>query len=610
MRNIVLILLLLLTILPDATARTYFVSTSGIDDNSGDFSRPWKTWQKAFDSAKAGDTVYFRGGIYYATSNVIYNPPYNGNNGTPAKYICFFAYPADRSNGNNPVLDCKNKTIQGDGILVQRTEYIHFKGLTVRNNKQKMKNDMYASGFAFQNGIGLIIENCVSYNNGTRGFHLAEITSAIVLNCDSYNNIDSLTTETFPGNHGNGLMITGHTTGQPFDGNVTIIGCRSWGNSDSGFNSNYGGFERWENCWSWDNGRLRGEGEGFKYTPAAWLGAGVLSRKIHNCIAAVNKTIGFDENSNEFDYCNNEVDNNTSYGNGGEGFVTYPMGFNATRTSRLIRNNISYGNSAPFNWYWDNHPTDLNNSWNNPPGVTLSDEDFVSLDVSQLARPRKSDGSLPDIDFLKLNKGSDLIDAGIEIGFPSKGPPDLGAFEYWGDDINRHLVTSIQIAGEGGSTAITIQKGTLQLSATVIPADATIKTVIWSILNDSDLATIDSSTGLVKAKNNGIVIVKASATDGSGVFGTFTISISNQESSITVYPNPSRDLININLVNSSIIPDFLEIIDIHGFVCQKTELNFQSGSFIIPTNLKNGLYILKLLYKKSTLFSSKLIVLR
>lgn len=44
--------------------------------------------------------------------------------------------------------------------------------------------------------------------------------------------------------------------------------------------------------------------------------------------------------------------------------------------------------------------------------------------------PRQADGSLPEIDFLHLAKGSDLIDAGVETGLPFFGEaPDLGAFE-------------------------------------------------------------------------------------------------------------------------------------------------------------------------------------
>ena len=47
--------------------------------------------------------------------------------------------------------------------------------------------------------------------------------------------------------------------------------------------------------------------------------------------------------------------------------------------------------------------------------------------------PRLADGSLPDLDFLKLSPDSDLIDAGVNVGLPYNGSaPDLGAFESGG----------------------------------------------------------------------------------------------------------------------------------------------------------------------------------
>ena len=48
---------------------------------------------------------------------------------------------------------------------------------------------------------------------------------------------------------------------------------------------------------------------------------------------------------------------------------------------------------------------DANNQYNswNFRDITLSDDDFLSLDVSELAQDRGSDGSLPSVNFMKLN---------------------------------------------------------------------------------------------------------------------------------------------------------------------------------------------------------------
>lgn len=91
------------------------------------------------------------------------------------------------------------------------------------------------------------------------------------------------------------------------------------------------------------------------------------------------------------------------------------------------------------------------------------------------------------------------------------------------------LVTSIEIAAEGDATEITTQGGTLQMVATVLPVNATDKSVTWSVTAGTGEATIDS-TGLLRAVSDGTVGVRATAKDGSGIYGGTVIEISNQTS--------------------------------------------------------------------------------
>ena len=93
-------------------------------------------------------------------------------------------------------------------------------------------------------------------------------------------------------------------------------------------------------------------------------------------------------------------------------------------------------------------------------------------------------------------------------------------------------VTAITVTGADEVTAITSDGGTLQLNATVLPGNATDKTVAWSVVNDSGLATINSS-GLLTAADNGTVTARALANDGSGLSGTITITITNQVIPVT-----------------------------------------------------------------------------
>ncbi|MEY4090347.1 MAG: hypothetical protein RJB55_2618, partial [Verrucomicrobiota bacterium] len=57
--------------------------------------------------------------------------------------------------------------------------------------------------------------------------------------------------------------------------------------------------------------------------------------------------------------------------------------------------------------------------------------DFIGLDEADLTRPRRADGSLPEISFLRLAPGSRLIDRGVDAGRSHHGAaPDPGAHEF------------------------------------------------------------------------------------------------------------------------------------------------------------------------------------
>lgn len=87
-------------------------------------------------------------------------------------------------------------------------------------------------------------------------------------------------------------------------------------------------------------------------------------------------------------------------------------------------------------------------------------------------------------------------------------------------------VTNINLTGEGGVAEITVDKGTLQINAEILPANANDVRIVWSV-NDVVLASI-SQDGLLTAINDGVVTVTATALDGSGVTGTIDITNTNQ----------------------------------------------------------------------------------
>ena len=108
----------------------------------------------------------------------------------------------------------------------------------------------------------------------------------------------------------------------------------------------------------------------------------------------------------------------------------------------------------------------------------------------------------------------------------------LARIAGWDGGTSTVPVTGITLTGTGGATTITSDNGTLQLTATVAPTNATNKTVTWSVVNGTGQATI-SSSGLVTAVTSGTVTARATATDGSGVVGSLVITISNQQIPVT-----------------------------------------------------------------------------
>jgi len=100
----------------------------------------------------------------------------------------------------------------------------------------------------------------------------------------------------------------------------------------------------------------------------------------------------------------------------------------ATGKLLILENCISYTNSKTVNS--SNTQTVAACSWSSG-FTTPSSSDFLSIDTTGMSGPRKADGSLPDITFMHLARGSQFIDAGTNVGMPFSGSaPDLGCFEY------------------------------------------------------------------------------------------------------------------------------------------------------------------------------------
>jgi hypothetical protein len=171
------------------------------------------------------------------------------------------------------------------------------------------------------------------------------------------------------------------------------------------------------------------------------------------------------------------------------------------------------------------------------------------------------------------------------------------------------LVTSIVVSGTGNATEIDVFGGSLQMIANIEPNDASISDVSWSITEGSDFASI-SVAGLLTANADGNVKVRATATDGSDVYGETTIAISNQSSSISdfdtnlfaIYPNPVSEFINVESVNI----DKVVICNMLGQKVLTTSINSTKVSINI-SNLNNGIYFITAYNNNNRVASAKVI---
>ncbi len=93
-------------------------------------------------------------------------------------------------------------------------------------------------------------------------------------------------------------------------------------------------------------------------------------------------------------------------------------------------------------------------------------------------------------------------------------------------------VTGITVTANGGATSVHVDE-TLQLSAAVSPADATDKSVTWSVASGTGKATI-STAGVLKGTEEGTVTVRATAKDGSGIHGDLQLTVTQKPGYFTV----------------------------------------------------------------------------
>ena len=373
--------LIILTLSYMVVAKDYFLATSGKDTNSGTIDKPFKTMKKALSVLKAGDTLNIRGGVYPIGIRVEIS-------GTRENPITIQAYKDEKVDfrgtyGDDKVYNTNQNSaknsfiVTGDWLIFKNFEVSHgANGLFIKSNsahnifKNLKLHDNYYSGLVMTEGA--------EYNT--------------VINCDSYRNFDSNT----HGQHADGFVITGRKTdAKPFVGvGNRFINCRSWNNSDDGFDAwQAGNPVSFINCLAYNNGKdiwhkggFRGDGNGFKL--------GVHNRRGHprdahivtGCKAWNNEGRGFDSNDNKVAIT---MYQNVSWKNKKSGFK-----FILTNHTLIENINIDSGKN-----YIDSYSFQVDNSWNKRGYDPKSD--IVSFDDSSIRGERDKNGNFITNGFLE-----------------------------------------------------------------------------------------------------------------------------------------------------------------------------------------------------------------
>ena len=404
--------------------KTIYVAPQGRDSNAGTINSPLATLAAAQNAISPGDTVYFRGGTYRIGPNQIASYEERGlyacvfhltKGGTAQHRTVFAGYPGER-----PVFDLSEVKPVGKRVAVFyiHADYLHLKNFDIIGTQVTITTHTQSECVTIRRGNSYnIIEDVAVHDGMGIGFCIWRGSHNLFLNCDAYNNYDSVSEQGAGGNtDGFGCHAKARDEGNVFRG------CRAWNNSDDGFDliRNLASVTI-DHCWSFYNGykpysttEKAGDGNGFK---AGGYGLKVQADSvkaprnvIKNCIAYHNRANGFYSNHH---LGGNDWIHNTSYDNQGYNYdmrnqQSWDVDRDVPGYGHVLKNNLSVGTSHAYRMLKPTLCICFNNSFLPVSTATsLTDQDFEDLtSPEQLSAKRQPDGSLPELTFLKLRPSS------------------------------------------------------------------------------------------------------------------------------------------------------------------------------------------------------------
>lgn len=130
---------------------SFFVSQDGSDSGPGTEDKPWRTIQKAAESAVPGSTVYIKAGTYFERINI----KVSGKSAeTPVVFRNF--------EDDTVIIDGSQSSLeeQEDLVHISNQSYVHLIGLEITNNTGSNAGDLVTGIGIWGTGEGIEIRNC------------------------------------------------------------------------------------------------------------------------------------------------------------------------------------------------------------------------------------------------------------------------------------------------------------------------------------------------------------------------------------------------------------------------------------------------------------------
>lgn len=415
-----------------AAARDFYIAPGGDDRAAGTEESPFASLIPAQKVIAAGDRVIFRGGVYKPSSeqsmgerSSIYSCAYIlDKDGVEGKPITYMAYP-----GEQPIFDMSDYRPEGKRVSVFYVSgsWLHIKGLEVIGTQVTISDGSNTQSECFSNrgGSHNVYEDLKMHDGSAIGWYLVKGGNNLVLNCDAWCNYDKA-------NGGGNVDGFGCHPSKGDTGNV-LRGCRSWWNSDDGFDLIHSAESVWiDNCWAFYNGyqpntfKSAADGNGIKaggygMSENSKIPETIPMHRVTNCLAYYNKSAGLYANHHlgGIEWVNNTgVHNRWNYN-----MVNRQSAEDAVDVSgygHFLAHNVSFDPRDKDYYNMDFAKCTLINNSFGPKELTLTTDDFESLDGEPLTSPRQADGTLPDILFVRPKSTSALYSS--KMGYSFQAP--------------------------------------------------------------------------------------------------------------------------------------------------------------------------------------------